>query len=195
VFPQSNLIYLKQEKIQMKKMINLMLTLLIGSAVSANAQVNIGSENSPKPGAVLDLSQVSSHNLGLKLPVVSSLPTPSSDAKGLLVYSTTGAKGAGLYAWTGTAWVAYQPAAAVGVSLPAGVVATTDFTITKSSGTLNVGSFIPSNTSYKGVTWSVVSGNIVLGTRTTTSCVITSGTGVVRATGIDGQHSEVIAIN
>jgi hypothetical protein len=177
-----------------KKSLILMLTLIVLGAANAKAQVNIGSDAAPKPGAVLDLSQAT--NLGLKLPVVSTLPTPSSDAAGLLVYSTTGAKGAGLYAWSGTAWVAYQPAAAVGASLPTGVVATTGFTLINNSGTLEASAFTGSGTvSYQGVTWSVVSGSIEFDARTVTTCVIKSGTtGVVRATSIDGQHYEEITI-
>jgi hypothetical protein len=51
----------------MKKMMFLMLTLLIGSAASMNAQVTIGSDENPHSGAILDLQ---SANLGLKLPNV-----------------------------------------------------------------------------------------------------------------------------
>jgi uncharacterized protein (TIGR02145 family) len=98
----------------MKKMIFLMLTLLIWSAASMNAQVTIGKDTVPHAGAVLDLRAT---NQGLKLPTVSLDPdltqfvltengtsTPEK-AIGMLVYNTNPAVGAGLYVWNGSNWL------------------------------------------------------------------------------------------
>jgi hypothetical protein len=52
-----------------QKMIFLTLILMMLSAASMKAQVNIGSLDNPHAGAVLDLSQ--SENLGLLLPQIS----------------------------------------------------------------------------------------------------------------------------
>jgi hypothetical protein len=97
----------------MKKMIFLMLTLLILSSASMNAQVNIGSINDPHKGAVLDLSQ--GGELGLLLPHVSitnvrSFQLPTGDnstitnAVGMTVYNTNPALGEGLFTWNGSEW-------------------------------------------------------------------------------------------
>ncbi|MDR1962572.1 MAG: hypothetical protein LBQ50_02200 [Planctomycetaceae bacterium] len=97
----------------MKKMIFLMLTLLILSAASMNAQVNIGSVNDPHKGAILDLSQ-SELNLGLLFPKVYlfstrdfTLPVDEGvDATGMVIYNNNAglSGGVGLYFWNGTEW-------------------------------------------------------------------------------------------
>jgi hypothetical protein len=96
----------------MKKMMFLMLTFLIGSAASMNAQVTIGSNKNPHSGAVLDLQ---SANLGLKLPNVAldndltvfglSDTDPAADAKGMYVYNTNATIGEGVYVWDGYQWL------------------------------------------------------------------------------------------
>jgi hypothetical protein len=102
----------------MKKMFFLMLTLLLMGAAGMNAQVNIGSDDEPKKGAVLDLSQ-SALKLGLILPNVSlndSVPfqldggSTGSDAAGTVVYNTNASlpNGVGIYVWDGSKWFAAQ---------------------------------------------------------------------------------------
>ncbi|GHT00206.1 hypothetical protein FACS189421_11970 [Bacteroidia bacterium] len=91
-----------------------MLTLIVLSAASVNAQVTIGSDKVPHVGAVLDLQ---SDNLGLKLPNVAldndltvfGLPVTSEStaagAKGMYVYNTNPTVGEGVYAWDGYQWL------------------------------------------------------------------------------------------
>jgi hypothetical protein len=103
----------------MKKIFFLMLTLLIVSAASMNAQVLIGGDGNgnPDPAAVLELR---SDNLGLLLPRVALQSTDDEStitepAAGLVVYNTTPAgNGAtavvpGIYVFTGTAWTLQAP--------------------------------------------------------------------------------------
>jgi hypothetical protein len=113
-----------------KKTILWMLTLLMMSAASVNAQVIIGDNTTinPHAGAVLDLSPLGAKNLGLLLPNVSLAPTVDAvkgetifvlveethgnitaikaSAVGMLVYNANpdGAIGEGIYVWTGQKW-------------------------------------------------------------------------------------------
>jgi uncharacterized protein YjdB len=104
---------------KMKKMMFLMLTLLIMGAASMNAQVligeTIGSEDTPHPGAILDLR---SSNLGLKLPVVYLSDVNSfqvadegdqTDGAGLVIFNSNeaafGGLGTGIYVWNGSKWM------------------------------------------------------------------------------------------
>jgi hypothetical protein len=106
-----------------KKVIFWMLTLVMMSAASVNAQVVIGGGESKEPhtGAVLDLSPLGTQNLGLLLPNVelgssaadfalvdNANPGQKSAAAGLIVYNTRegGWCVAGLYVWTGEEWKA-----------------------------------------------------------------------------------------
>jgi hypothetical protein len=99
----------------------LMLTLVMMSVASVNAQVIIGgSENQePHAGAVLDLSPLGAKKLGLLLPnvelgsaatdfalVAGATSEQKTAARGLVVYNTKAdaLKGVGLYVWTGTEW-------------------------------------------------------------------------------------------
>jgi hypothetical protein len=93
----------------MKRTIFLMLTLLIMSVVSVNAQVTIGNDVDPHSGALLDLSQNGSKNRGFLLPQVEladlntwSLPGDSVPKPGMVVYNTNEAlaTGEGVYVWT-----------------------------------------------------------------------------------------------
>jgi hypothetical protein len=96
-----------------QKMIFLALMLIMLSATSMKAQVNIGSLDNPHASAVLDLSK--SANLGLLLPQfplqsVSEWQLSSSEAKGegMMIYNTNddvpGGNGKDLYVWTGNSW-------------------------------------------------------------------------------------------
>jgi hypothetical protein len=106
-----------------KKTLFWMLTLVVMSVASVNAQVVIGGGESQEPhtGAVLDLSPLGADKLGLLLPNV-ALGSSAADfaldagansdqksaATGLIVYNTKEAGWcvAGLYVWTGTEWKA-----------------------------------------------------------------------------------------
>jgi hypothetical protein len=97
-----------------KKMVFLMLTFMILSVASMNAQVNIGSVDDPHKGAILDLSQ-SGSSLGVLFPKVYLFNTKDFtltvdegvDAAGMIIYNNnaTLAGGVGLYAWSGTEWI------------------------------------------------------------------------------------------
>jgi hypothetical protein len=105
--------------LNMKRMIFLMLTLLIWSAASMNAQVIIGDNSKePHPGAILDLSPL--QNLGLLLPGVElqntttlqvggSVAETDENATGMLVYNKTAkvtpSIPKGIYVWNGTDWI------------------------------------------------------------------------------------------
>jgi uncharacterized protein (TIGR02145 family) len=96
-----------------KKVILLLFILSLGT-ISMNAQVTIGADDAPHPGAVLDLRSPK----GLKLPTVALLNvdefqlSSASDAVsavGMMVYNTnantTGGQGPGIYIWDGTKWL------------------------------------------------------------------------------------------
>jgi uncharacterized protein (TIGR02145 family) len=104
-----------------KKVIFWMLTLVMMSAASVNAQVIIGGNGTDDPhtGAGLDLSPLGAQNLGLLLPSVKltddaeefvlvdgATDTQKEDATGMLVYNTDpcAPNGIGLYVWDGVKW-------------------------------------------------------------------------------------------
>jgi hypothetical protein len=153
----------------MKKIFFLMLTFLIVSAASMNAQVTIGSLDDPHPGALLDLKSTTQ---GLLLPQV-TLSTSTNflttegkaTARGMLVYNTGNTlEGPGLYVWTGSVW---NPIATIGLctapdtpgtitfspALTGNIVRNTRFTATVPIGA----------TSY---TWSVPEGFEIVGDAT-----------------------------
>jgi uncharacterized protein (TIGR02145 family) len=102
----------------MKRNVFLMLTLLMLSTASVNAQVRIGGDADPNPSAVLDLNATNTVNngtLGLALPRVeltstSDIGTITTPATGLTVYNTASAgSGAtavapGVYIFNGNSW-------------------------------------------------------------------------------------------
>jgi uncharacterized protein (TIGR02145 family) len=107
----------------MKKIFFLMLTLLMLSTASMNAQVRIGGTTDPHSSAVLDLNATdiaNSGTLGLALPRVALQSTEdkstiANPVAGLAVYNTakagTGATAVvpGIYVFTGTAWTLQAP--------------------------------------------------------------------------------------
>jgi hypothetical protein len=97
----------------MKKVFFFVLTLMILSAASVNAQVTIGSEEDPRPGSVLDLQ--SGGSLGLLLPSVTLTdatlwaPVEGSAVEGMTVFHNTddltnGLSGKGIYVWSNGTW-------------------------------------------------------------------------------------------
>jgi uncharacterized protein (TIGR02145 family) len=101
----------------MKQIVFLALTLLLWSAASMNAQVTIGSSDTPHEGAVLDLSKATGNSAGLLLPRVSlsdvstwQIGGDSDTGISMLVYNTNGSviggNGSGIYVWNGLVWTA-----------------------------------------------------------------------------------------
>jgi hypothetical protein len=152
----------------MKKMMFLMLTLLIWSTASMNAQVTIGSDKNPHSGAVLDLQ---SDNLGLKLPNVAldadltkfvlplTAPSTKEEAKGMYVYNTNTTIGEGVYVWDGYQWIL--------VKASAGEKPVTEIRISSESGYATVKTFetlqlianvIPDDATDQTIVWSAISG-------------------------------------
>ncbi|GHT40668.1 hypothetical protein FACS189437_06590 [Bacteroidia bacterium] len=110
----------------MKKMMLLMLTLLIWSAASMNAQVKIGGDGTTGPvaGAVLELDGADG---ALLLPRVDALPPIISSTAGMQVYLKSDNQ---VYIYDGTKWNVYAgpagqqgaPGASVDVSAVPGTV-------------------------------------------------------------------------
>jgi uncharacterized protein (TIGR02145 family) len=100
---------------QMKKIFFLMLSFLIGSAASMNAQVRIGGLEDPHQSAVLDLNEddeANEGNLGFALPRVflrekNQKLNNAKPADGTVIYNTNSdyARGRGIYFWTDSLWI------------------------------------------------------------------------------------------
>jgi uncharacterized protein (TIGR02145 family) len=180
-----------------QKLFFLMLTLFVLGAANVSAQVNIGSNDNPTEGAVLDLSQVADKNLGLLLPqveltddatdwVLDGDPTP-----GMIVYNTKAGvlDGEGFYGWTNLKWTSEAGTQVVTIVVtlygqPA--PPTTIPSIAVSYGRqLNYG-VIPSSSSNQGVNWS--SSDETIATVTPGGFVkgVSSGTVTISATAKDG---------
>jgi hypothetical protein len=151
----------------MKKVFFLMLTLLVLSAASVNAQVTIGANTDPHSGAVLDLQSTMQ---GLKLPTVSlgSLTTfglplsgtsTAANAKGMYVYNTNTTTGEGTYLWDGSQWLL--------VKSTVGAKPVTGITITAAGGAASIlynatlqltATVAPSDASNQEVIWGIAEG-------------------------------------
>jgi len=97
----------------------LLLLIVLGTA-NISAQVTIGADNTPHPGAVLDLKTA---DKGLLLPNVSiadalvfQLGGDKTTAVGMIVYNTNTAilngQGTGVYVWDGSKWIPVSGGAA-----------------------------------------------------------------------------------
>ena len=97
----------------MRKMFYGMLALLVGCTVSVTAQVTIGSEAPPTPGAVLDLQ--SGGKQGLLMPQITLTsaylwaPLDGVSVDGMIVFNTAttptnGLEGTGVYVWINGKW-------------------------------------------------------------------------------------------
>ncbi|MDR1877249.1 MAG: hypothetical protein LBQ84_06455 [Flavobacteriaceae bacterium] len=101
----------------LKRMFLAQLAILLFCKVNIEAQVTIGADRAPHPGAVLELESQGNH--GLLLPHVSL--TGASDwildgtyVDGMMIYNensstTNRLKGKGLYVWTNREWRATHP--------------------------------------------------------------------------------------
>ncbi|MDR0864718.1 MAG: Ig-like domain-containing protein [Candidatus Symbiothrix sp.] len=104
-----------------QKLVSLMLTLIVMSAASVNAQVRIGGIDDPNPSAILDLNATDTTTvgkLGLSLPRVNLGSTTAqlngaNPLNGTMVYNTnasmTNGQGAGIYFWNSGKWNALAP--------------------------------------------------------------------------------------
>ena len=185
----------------MKKILFVMLSLLLWSAANVQAQVTIGSNANPHPGAALDIQS----SKGLKLPVVAIFnanilelagDADKATAVGIMVYNTNASmvdgRGEGVYVWNGSKWmfVAVSSGAAVPVTQisvsPSGTSVTSGqtqpFTATVS----------PGNATTPEVSWLVLPGTgsgtiISTGTSAGLFTAGSAGTVTVRATATDGS--------
>jgi hypothetical protein len=178
---------------QMKKIFFLMLTLLIVSAASMNAQVTIGSMENPRDGAVLDLSQIADgKKLGLLLPWVSLANTSdwqldgvgTADHAGMMVFNTNEDTGKGIYVWDGIGWTAVK---SENIVSSFELSASTLLILKGSSKTITAQNFKGSNDRDVNatVTWSIVGSadNTHSGTGSTinssgNTCTVTSGANI-----------------
>ncbi|GHT04963.1 hypothetical protein FACS189440_01460 [Bacteroidia bacterium] len=199
----------------MKQKIFLMLTLLIWSAASMNAQVNIGSTDGPQPGAILDLSQ-GSQKLGLILPNVplATVGAWQLDAgtgvEGTVVYNTNenlldaaGSKiGKGIFVWIGNGWQAAKSGA--------GSLLALGFDLTPATGVVNAfvggtieftaSDFLPAGAA-PGVNWVIPSGSASIAAiqaSTVTTCIVEGlsvGQATLAVTSLDGNVTKTVTID
>jgi uncharacterized protein (TIGR02145 family) len=147
----------------MKTIFYLLLLIFLGVA-SVNAQVTIGSEDEPHPGAVLDLH---SSDKGLRLPGVYLLDadvfqlssTDASNAIGMIVYNTNPnmAKGygKGIYVWDGSKWMLISMIK--GIAFPVtsiGIYSTSD--LVQSGSIVDIWATVLPDTAKQEVAWSVI---------------------------------------
>ncbi|MDR1633249.1 MAG: DUF1566 domain-containing protein [Dysgonamonadaceae bacterium] len=198
-----------------KKTFFLLLLFLMALGTVMNAQVTIGSDQNPKDGAVLDLSQVNDQNLGFLLPRVSlvnvtdwQLQGDSNNGAGMLVYNTNAATAggngkAGVYIWTGAGgWEALK-------SNFADAVPVEGFDLSPSSpvdlcvgqtATVTVSDFRPYNARYPGVYWKISEGQdkTRITTGSMTSCILTGlelGWSTLIVTSLDGNYQQTVTID
>ncbi|GHT54683.1 hypothetical protein FACS189451_11730 [Bacteroidia bacterium] len=187
----------------MKKVLFLWLFLLILGTAGISAQVTIGANEEPHPGAVLDLK---SYDKGLLLPNVYLIdanvfqlsPDRESEAVGMMVYNisdvTLNGRGTGVYVWNGTKWMFVALSGSVQTPVTDITVRTQgDVTSIMSGFSLQfLADVLPGNATNRGVTWSVVpyagtgTGTVNPATGLFTGNV--AGTVTVRATAQDGSN-------
>jgi hypothetical protein len=148
-----------------QKLFFLMLTLIMLSAASVQAQVTIGADEPPHSAAVLDLQ---SDNLGLKLPTIElgdvsvfQLSGTATNADGIMIYNsseeTIGGSGKGIYVWEGK-WIFAGKSAPVTVPVTKiTITSTDDVKQIGSDGTLQLTATVePANASNKTLNWIIV---------------------------------------
>jgi hypothetical protein len=190
----------------MKRVFFLMLTLMVLSAASMNAQVRIGGSIDPNPAAVLDLNADNTATPatvagGFSLPRV-SLDTTNVKLKGqtplngTMVYNTNasmkGGQGAGVYIWTGkwNSLVTSIPVTSITLApagtvyIPVGSTVQVTATTVPANATNSILSWSSSNTTAATVNANgLISGKVV-------------GTSTVTAKANDGSgRSATVAVN
>ncbi|GHT52013.1 hypothetical protein FACS189440_21600 [Bacteroidia bacterium] len=198
----------------MKQKIFLMLTLLIWSAASMNAQVNIGSTDDPQPGAILDLSQ-GSQKLGLILPnvplaTVGAWQLAGTGVEGTVVYNTNenlldaaGSKiGKGIFVWIGNGWQAAKSGAGSPLALGFNLTPATDVVPAFVGGTIEftASDFLPAGAA-PGVNWVIPSGSASIAaiqSSTVTTCIVEGlsvGQATLAVTSLDGNVEKLVTID
>jgi uncharacterized protein YjdB len=182
----------------MRKMFFLMLTLIVLSVASMNAQVTIGSAEEPTPGTVLDLQ--SGGSLGLLLPNVKLtdetewLPMDGLAIDGMQVFTDgSGGVSPGVYVWFNDQWNILVQSAITDTNIPVSGVGVnpTSYTLTAIGETTTLHSVIvPSNATNQTVSWSdngspYVTVNPITGEVTADA----DGTATVTVTTLDGNFS------
>ncbi|GHU81036.1 hypothetical protein FACS1894145_7960 [Bacteroidia bacterium] len=185
----------------MKKVLFLWLFLLILGTAGISAQVTIGANEEPHPGAVLDLK---SYDKGFLLPNVYLIDANvfqlstggESEAVGMMVYNisdvTLNGRGTGVYVWNGTKWMFVALSGSVQTPVTDITVRTQgDVTSIMSGFSLQfLADVLPSNATNKDLAWTVVPfAGTGTGTVNPTTGLFTgnvAGTVTVRATAQDG---------
>jgi hypothetical protein len=183
----------------MKRVFFLMLTLLVLSAASVNAQVRIGGSTDPNTAAILDLNAdntaTPAANVGgLSLPRISLDTTNvklngATPVNGTVVYNTNasmkGGQGAGLYMWTGGKWNNITTAVLVSsISIaPTGTVRL----IEGNSITLDA-TTAPDNASNPALKWSTSDALVATVNSKGTVTAVAPGTCTITATSVDGGN-------
>jgi uncharacterized protein YjdB len=200
---------------KMKKMIFLMLVFFLGISAGTNAQVNIGSEDGPQPGAVLDLSQ-GSQKLGLILPNVplANVGTWQLDAgtgvEGTVVYNTNAdlkdagnqTIGKGIFVWVGNGWQAAKSGAGSALVLGFDLSPASSTVPILVNGTIEftASGFQPAGAA-AGVNWVIPAGDAAIAaiqSSTVTTCIVEGlsvGQAILTVTSLDGNVEKLITIN
>ncbi|GHT42378.1 hypothetical protein FACS189437_10250 [Bacteroidia bacterium] len=209
----------------MKKVMFFMLTLFFLSSASMNAQVNIGSKDSPKDGALLDLSR-SGKNLGLILPNVNLTNVNDwqldagggADAAGTVVFNTNAGLaangktlGQGIFVWNGNGWQAAKGGTGVVLAQDFTLMSNSDpfadgdafnlYTGSTKSFTVDAGSFQPSSPDIaQGVKWVISPASIaaIKSGSTSTTCVVegvSPGDANLTVTSLDNNVTKTITIH
>jgi hypothetical protein len=187
----------------MRKMNFLMLVFFMGITASMNAQVTIGSEDTPTPGTVLDLQ--SGGSLGLLLPNVKLtdeeewFPMDGVPIDGMQVFTDgSGGVSPGVYVWFNEQWNILVQSAIVDATIPVtGVgVNPSSFTLTAIGEKTTLHPVIvPSNATNQTVSWSdnespAVTVNPITGEVTADA----TGTATVTVTTQDGNFTASASI-
>ena len=184
----------------MKKTLFLLWTLLLYSVMSMNAQVTIGENDTPHPGATLDLrgpgglllSKMSIFNAD-----VFQLAGDPATAVGMIVYNTNAdvvnGRGIGVYVWNGSKWMSIAVGGIAGIPVTSVTVSSAGGAVSVMSGsTLQFSAAVqPSNAVNNTVVWSVVPGGTGNGSIDPSSGLFTAGvagTVTIRATATDGSN-------
>jgi hypothetical protein len=188
-----------------QKLFFLMLTLIMLSVASVQAQVTIGADTPPHSAAILDLQ---STTLGLKLPTVPlgdvsvfQLSETLTNAEGIMVYNsseeTIGGSGKGIYVWEG-GWVFAGKSAPVEVPVTKiTILSEGDSKVVNSGSTLQLNAIIepaaPNGPSNPTLAWTIVYNPATTAGSATIDAVTGKITGMkpgavtARATATDGS--------
>jgi uncharacterized protein (TIGR02145 family) len=188
-----------------QKLFFLMLTLIMLSVASVQAQVTIGTDEPPHSAAVLDLQSTA---LGFKLPTIElgdvsvfQLSGTTTNADGIMIYNsseeTTGGSGKGIYVWEGK-WVFAGKSAPVEVPVTKITILSEGNSMVVNSGsTLQLNAIIepaaPNGPSNPTLAWTIVynpaatAGSATIDAATGKITGVKPGAVTARATATDGS--------